>query len=55
MAAVSDVPLVASKTLFGNASHLEPKLSPDGRWLSPVEGVMNVGIAPVDAPDAARP
>jgi len=58
MAAPSDFPLISRKTLFGNASRLEPKLSPDGRWLAwlaPVEGVMNVWIAPVDAPDAARP
>jgi hypothetical protein len=62
MAALSDVPLVARKTLFGNASHLEPKLSPDGpwlAWLAPVEGVMNVWIAAVEAqrrpsPDARK-
>jgi len=27
------VRLIARRALVGNASHLEPKVSPDGRWL----------------------
>ena len=50
MAALSDVPLISRKTLFGNASHLEPKLSPDGRWLAITQpggtGVTFLDISP---------
>ena len=42
-------PLIERATLFGNPSRSAGTLSPDGQWLSwiaPVEGVMNVWIAP---------
>lgn len=52
------VPLIPRKLLFGNASRLGPKLSPDGRtlsWLAPVEDVLNIWLAPTDKPEKARP
>ena len=42
-------PLIERATLFGNPTRSAGTLSPDGQWLSwiaPVEGVMNVWIAP---------
>ena len=53
-----DIPLISRRILFGNPSWLQPRLSPDGRWLSwlaPVDDVMNVWVAPSDAPHRARP
>jgi hypothetical protein len=47
-----------SPHLFGNPKKTQARISPDGRylsWLAPVEGVLNVFIAPVDAPQAAEP
>lgn len=58
MTAIADVPLIPRKTLFGNPSRLEPHISPDGQWLSwlaPVDGVMNVWLAPAANPGDARP
>jgi hypothetical protein len=43
------VPLIPRKTFFENANAVNPKLSPDGRWLAwiaAVEGIMNVWVAP---------
>src|SRR5262245_50812665 len=53
-----DADLIPRKLLFGNASRLNPQLSPDGRrlsWLAPVDGVMNIWIAELDNLDGARP
>lgn len=55
---VPDVPLIPRANLFGNPSKAGGRLSPDGRWLSwlaPRDGVLNLWLAPADAPDAARP
>ncbi|MEQ1502406.1 MAG: S9 family peptidase [Myxococcota bacterium] len=44
--------------LFGNPERALGAISPDGRWLAylaPRDGVMNVWVAPVADPDAARP
>lgn len=49
--------LIPRKTLFGNADALDPRLSPDGSWLSwlaAADGVMNVWAAPRDDPTRAR-
>lgn len=49
--------LVPRALLFGNAERTQPRISPDGRWISflaPVDGVMNVWVAPQDAPERAR-
>lgn len=51
------VPLIPRADLFGNPQKAGAQVSPDGRWLSwtaPVNGVMNVWVAPVDKPAEAR-
>jgi dipeptidyl aminopeptidase/acylaminoacyl peptidase len=55
--AVADTPLIPRAALFGNPVKSSAQLSPDGKWLSwmaPVNGVMNVWVAPADKPDAAK-
>lgn len=50
-------PLIDRAKLFGNPTRAQGLVSPDGRWLSwiaPSNGVLNVWVAPVDAPDKAR-
>ena len=49
--------LIPRRLLFDNASRLSPRLSPDGTrlsWTAPVEGVMNIWVAPVHDIGAAR-
>jgi dipeptidyl aminopeptidase/acylaminoacyl peptidase len=49
--AMDDIRLIPRNVLFGNPQRSGARLSPDGKWLSfqaPVEGVMNVWVAPVD-------
>jgi len=55
---ISKVPLIPRDVLFGNPDRAAVRLSNDGRYisfLSPVEGVMNVWVAPADSPDKAEP
>ncbi|MEO6276408.1 TolB family protein, partial [Roseateles sp.] len=55
---VGDTPLIPRTALFGNPVKAGAQLSPDGQWLSwmaPVNGVMNVWVAPADKPEAAKP
>ena len=50
--------LISRKVLFGNPERTSVKLSHDGAhisYLAPVDGVMNVWVAPVDAVQEARP
>ena len=50
--------LLPRKLLFGNPDKASPQISPNGAYLSylaPVNGVMNVWVAPADDPAAARP
>ncbi|MBU2341283.1 MAG: S9 family peptidase, partial [Alphaproteobacteria bacterium] len=50
-------PLIPREDLFGNPTRASGQISPDGKWLSwraPKNGVMNVWIAPVSDPTAAR-
>jgi dipeptidyl aminopeptidase/acylaminoacyl peptidase len=50
-------PLIPREDLFGNPTRAGGQVSPDGKWLSwraPKDGVMNVWIAPVSDPSAAR-
>lgn len=57
-AAGEPVELIPRTVLFGNPDRTAVQLSPDGRWLSfmaPLDGVLNVWVAPVDAPDDAVP
>ena len=42
--------------LFGNPTRAAARISPDGAmlsWLAPVDGVLNVFVAPTDAPGDA--
>ena len=55
---VAGVPLIERTKLFGNPTRTGGQLSPDGKWLSfiaPRDGVLNVWVAPADAPDQAKP
>lgn len=48
-----DLPLVPRAVLFGDPVKSGAQLSPDGRWLSwraPVEGVLNLWVAPAGRP-----
>ena len=49
--------LITRDALFGNPERANVTISPDGKylsWVAPLEGVLNVWVAPVDAPDQAR-
>lgn len=55
---INTVPLIERAKLFGNPVKANGQISPDGKWLSwtaPRDGVLNIWIAPVDNPDAAKP
>lgn len=50
--------LIPRKLLFGNPTRALAKLSPDGRYVSylaPLDGVLNLWIAPIDDLAAAKP
>ncbi len=50
--------LIARDILFGNPDRASPQISPDGKrlaYLSPVNGVLNVWVAPVDKLADAKP
>jgi len=52
-----EVELIPRDALFGNPERAGVQISPDGRhlsWIAPVDGVMNVWVAPVDDPSAGR-
>jgi hypothetical protein len=45
--------LIPRAHLFGNPTRAAARISPDGTmlsWLAPVDGVLNVFVAPTDAP-----
>lgn len=49
--------LITRDALFGNPERANVSISPDGKylsWVAPLAGVLNVWVAPVDAPDQAR-
>jgi dipeptidyl aminopeptidase/acylaminoacyl peptidase len=51
------VELIARDALFGNPERANVQISPDGKylsWTAPVDGVMNVWVAPANDPSAAR-
>ena len=53
----SDLPLISRKMLFSNPDRASVTISPDGShlmWLAPLDGVLNIWIAPRDNPTAAR-
>ncbi len=50
--------LIPRQLLFGNPDKASAQISPDGAnisWLAPLDGVLNVWVAPADNPTAARP
>jgi dipeptidyl aminopeptidase/acylaminoacyl peptidase len=50
-------PLIPRSAIFGNPTRAAGRISPDGRhvsWLAPVDGVMNVFVAPTADPGAGR-
>lgn len=52
------IPLIPRKTLFGNPDRAMVRLSPDGArlaFLAPLDGVLNVWVAPADRPEDAEP
>ena len=54
----ADPILIPRRVLFGNPERQSVLISPDGKhlsYLAPVEGVMNVWVAPVGDPKSARP
>ena len=55
---MTGVPLIPRAVLFGNPERFQPRLSPDGQWLTwlaPFEGVLNVWLAPTDRIADAQP
>jgi dipeptidyl aminopeptidase/acylaminoacyl peptidase len=53
----TQAPLIERAKLFGNPSRTQGRISPDGKWLSwiaPSEGTLNIWVAPVSNPSAAR-
>ncbi|MEM7767070.1 MAG: S9 family peptidase [Pseudomonadota bacterium] len=56
-AAPAETPLIERAVFFGNPERTQGRISPDGNhvsWLAPVDGVLNVWVAPADDPDAAK-
>jgi len=50
--------LIPRAHLFGNPNRIAAQISPDGSllsWLAPKDGVLNVFVGPVNAPQEARP
>ena len=57
-ATLTSVPLIPRDDIFGNPERAQGRVSPDGEsvsWIAPVDGVLNVWVAPADDPSAARP
>jgi dipeptidyl aminopeptidase/acylaminoacyl peptidase len=55
---VADAGLIPREHFFGNPTRAQLRLSPDGQWVSflaPLDGVLNVYLAPADDIDAASP
>ncbi len=55
---IAEVELISRDALFGNPERAMVMISPDGKslsWIAPVDGVMNVWVAPADNPAEARP
>ena len=48
--------LISRELLFGNPERANVQISPDAKqlsWLAPVNGVLNVWVAPIDKPEEA--
>jgi dipeptidyl aminopeptidase/acylaminoacyl peptidase len=53
----AEVELIPRDALFGNPERALVQISPDGKylsWIAPLDGVMNVWVAPADKLDQAR-
>ncbi|GMV30001.1 MAG: putative peptidase [Rhodanobacteraceae bacterium] len=51
------VELISRDALFGNPEKLAVQISPDGKylsWVAPLDGVLNIWVAPADAPAKAK-
>ncbi len=49
------VDLIPRSVLFGNPERTAPRISPDGNslaWIAPLDGVLNVWVAPIGGPGA---
>jgi dipeptidyl aminopeptidase/acylaminoacyl peptidase len=56
--ATAGTALIPRRTLFGNPDKSLARISPDGTrisYLAPLDGVLNVFVAPLDDPSAAKP
>ena len=54
---IGNIPLISRLALFGNPVKAGAQLSPNGKWLSwmaPVNGLMNVWVAPSNQPEAGK-
>ena len=54
---IADVPLIERDALFGNPERTNVQVSPDGAsisWIAPVDGVLNVWVAPAGDLSKAR-
>ncbi|MGI8793237.1 MAG: S9 family peptidase [Acidimicrobiales bacterium] len=54
--ALPSTTLIPRDVLFGNPDRVSPQISPDGTrmaWLAPVDGVLNVWLADVGAPEGS--
>ena len=54
---LADFPLIPRDDLFGNPTRAGGQISPDGKWLSwlaPLDGVLNIWMAPKADPSAAK-
>ncbi len=50
-------PIIQRAAIFGNPERTQGRISPDGAnisWIAPVDGVMNVWVAPAEDPSAAK-
>ena len=50
--------LLPRRVIFADPEKRLVRLSPDGKWIAfqaPLAGVLNIWVAPIDAPDEARP
>lgn len=57
-AQAEQAPLIPRAQIFGNPERAYVQISPDGNWLSwlaPVDGVLNIWLAPASEPERARP
>ena len=55
---MSSEPLIPRAALYGNPDRADVQISGDGQfisWLAPVDGVLNIWVAPADDLDAAQP